>query len=440
VTPTIEGQSADTRRLAEEAAGRRLTDAEVSDHYYARGWRWIGDQPGAAARLFLRKLALTFHAVELPLNYAYAYWSRDEPTVLRLLIVGPWLLVPLGLAGLCVPAEVDKRAWLVWAAFIPAYAVAVALFFVASRYRLPLVVALCVTAGAMLDTLVRAVATRRAPSWPRFAAAAALGVAVAHWPWRLDDGLAHERAERLVHMIVEGRPAEARELLARTLPIHRDPGLLHYRVGRAWLDAGQPDAAVTHFQSALAAAPDQREVHLALGQAFLRLQRPAEALPHLEKAHAAGAFLDVAGLELARALLALGRREEARAVVGATPLLADSDATTSSALGVLAVTLGEPAAALRFLAYAVGRAPEAAEAHEHLGLAFEQLGRRAEAIRSLETACRLAPSDPTAHFNLALVYARAGRLAEARRFAERSLALDPSAPPTRELLAALASP
>ena len=37
----------------------------------------------------------TFHSSDMPLNYSYAYWSRDEPTLLRALVVGPWLLVPL---------------------------------------------------------------------------------------------------------------------------------------------------------------------------------------------------------------------------------------------------------------------------------------------------------------------------------------------------------
>jgi hypothetical protein len=182
VAPTIEGQAADTRRVAEEATGRPLSDSEVSDYFYTQGWRWMRADPGAAGRLFLRKLALTFHSAELPLNYSYAYWSRDEPTVLRYLVVGAWILVPLGLAGLCVTPTIERRSFLVWAAFIPAYALAVAVFFVASRYRLPLVVALTVTAGAALDWLWRALASRHAAGWPKMAAAAAaatLGVVLA---------------------------------------------------------------------------------------------------------------------------------------------------------------------------------------------------------------------------------------------------------------------
>ena len=329
VTPSIEGQIRDTRRVAEAAAGRPLTDAEVSDHFYRQAWRWIRDRPGDAIALFVRKAALTFHSSDIPLNYSYAYWSRDEPTLLRALLVGPWLLVPCGIAGFVVPRAADRRAFLSWAAFIPAYALSLAVFFVVSRYRLPLLVALCVTSGGAVSWAVGALAERRTAGARRVAAAAALAAVVAFWPFAIDEGLANERTERLVHLIVEGRPDEARALFDRTVPIHRDPGMLNFRVGRAWLDAGRPDLAVGHFEKSLAAAPGQGEVHLVLGQALLRLQRPADAVGHLERARAADVFADVAGLELARALVSLGRRDEARAAVASTPMLEDTDAPTA---------------------------------------------------------------------------------------------------------------
>jgi tetratricopeptide (TPR) repeat protein len=437
VTPSIEGQRADTRRVAERAAGRPLTDSEVSDYYYAQGLRWIREHPRAAAGLFARKLALAFHRADLPLNYSYAYWSRDEPTLLRFLLVGPWLLVPLGVAGFFVPRALDRPSFLAWASFIPAYALALAVFFVATRYRQPLLVALCVTAGGALAWVAEAAAGRHRERLPRVAAAAALAAAVAFWPWPIDEGVANERTERIVHLVMEGRHGDARALFERTLPIHRDPALLHYRVGRAWLDAGRPEEAVPHFEKSLAAVPGQGEVHLVLGQALLRMDRAADAVPHLERARAAGAFADVAGLDLARALVAVGRRDEARKAIASTPLLADTDAPTAATLGAMTLALGDADVALRFLDDALRRAPDLASAHEDRGLALATLGRTEEAMAALEAAARLAPADPTVPYNLALLHARAGRFAEARRLAERALALDPSNPHPRELIGKL---
>jgi tetratricopeptide (TPR) repeat protein len=434
ITPTIEGQTRDTRRIAEAAEGRPLTDSEVSDHFYRSALGWIRDEPARAAALFVRKLALAANRKDAPLNYSYAYWSQDEPTLLKALVVGPWLLVPLGIAGLLVPRVPPRASFAVWASFIPAYALSLAIFFVASRYRLPLLVALCVTAGGALEWARRSLRAPRASGVVRVAAVGALGAVIAFWPLTVDEGVASERTERVVHLIADGRPEEARALLERTLPSHRDPGLLHYRVGRAFLDTGRPDLAVEHFEKSLAAAPDQGEVHLVLGQALLALRRPAEALPHLERARAANVFADVAGVDLARALVALGRDGEARGVVASTPVLEDTDAPTALALADLARQLGDAATALRFADDAVRRAPALAAARESRGLALVPLGRMAEAIAALEEACRLDPSDPTAPYNLALLYARGGRFAEARRFAQRALELDPRSPHPRALL------
>src|SRR5207249_1083253 len=126
-------------------------------------------------------------------------------TALRFYVIGPWLLIPLGLAGLILggppsplrspsprrgfppsplrgfggtggeaggygeTSEIRDRAYFAWASFVPAYAAAVALFFVAERYRLPLLVPLCAGAGAFIDLVVRAFEARR---WPTLAVAA----------------------------------------------------------------------------------------------------------------------------------------------------------------------------------------------------------------------------------------------------------------------------
>ena len=84
--------------------------------------------------------------------------------MLRFYAIGPWLLIPLGLVGLVffAPPPPRRRDFLIWAAFVPGYAVGVAAFFVAERYRLPLLVPLCVGAGAAIDSGLRAYASRRA--------------------------------------------------------------------------------------------------------------------------------------------------------------------------------------------------------------------------------------------------------------------------------------
>ena len=99
ITPNIQGQQQDARRVAEQAVGRPLDDGEVSAYFYGLGWQWIRQHPGAAAALFARKMLYLFNRAHIFLNYSYPFYARDMRTVLLVLIVGAWLLVPLGGRG-----------------------------------------------------------------------------------------------------------------------------------------------------------------------------------------------------------------------------------------------------------------------------------------------------------------------------------------------------
>src|SRR5262249_58330470 len=134
VTPEIKGQLEDTRRAAERASGHPVEDAGASSYFYGLGWKWIREQPVTAAALFARKIALVFSAKYLWLNYSYRFFASDERTLLRAMVVGPWLLTPLGLAGcfgfLLSRPPIARSAFLIWASFVPSYAIAVAAFYV----------------------------------------------------------------------------------------------------------------------------------------------------------------------------------------------------------------------------------------------------------------------------------------------------------------------
>src|SRR5207248_8790743 len=96
--------------------------------------------------------------------------------------VGPGLLILLGLAGLMVGARGGRSEYIAWAAFVPAYAVAVAIFLIAERYRLPLLVALCVTSGGAIQEAVVAIRARRASRLAMPAVGFVALIIGANWP------------------------------------------------------------------------------------------------------------------------------------------------------------------------------------------------------------------------------------------------------------------
>ena len=439
ITPAIEGQARDAARVASEALGHPASPSEVSGYFYERAFAWMRREPRKAAALLTRKVGYVLNAVEVPLNYSYAYYRRDAPTLLPVLVVGSWLLVPLGLLGLVVrPPVADRVGWAAWASFILVYALSVAVFFVSARYRLPLLVPLAVSAAAAVAQLAEWVkAGRRRALAAAAAALAALG-AVCWWDLGLDDGLGHERSERVLQLLAAGRDDAARDLLARTEPLLDNTGLLLYRMGLVYVQRGQPDAATPLFARALQAEPGQPDIQLSLGQSLLAAGRAAEAEPHLRAARDARIAPVEAGRDLARALAALGRsREAAAALAMAIAALAPDDGRALP-LGFLAMSLEAPAVAEPALRLAIRQDPSSAPAHEALGLVLAQLGRGTEARAELEAACRLDSASAAARFNLAVLSLREGRRDEARRLAAEALRLRPDYTAARDLLAGLA--
>lgn len=410
ITPNIAGQQEDARRVASRALGHEATDAEASSYFLRAGLRWIRAEPATALALFGRKLAYTFNAARIPLNDSYAFYAYDLHTLLAVLACGAWLLVPLGIAGLAMAAP-RTREYLVWVSFVPAYAIGVALFFVADRYRLPLLVPMCIGCGAAVDRLATRArrAVRRGIAPPRRAQAAGGAVAIialvvfANWPVKIDDGRREERTKMAEALAAQGLSAQAEPWAARAVAGSPQPALVEFRVGQALLAGHQPAAAAAHLERAIRLDPHRPEAEYVLGEALLDAGRPGEAVPHLRAAVARGVHVDVAGFDLARALAATGDR------AGATMALAQvtpgdpRDVASWMALGTLAVSVDAPDLEERFFSAAVDA----------------------------------DPSNATAHLNLAVVLAQRGRIADARRHAAEAVTLNPGYEKARQLLAAL---
>jgi len=443
ITPSIAGQAHDARVVAEAAAGRPLADPEVSAHFAGLAASWIREHPGAAAALFARKLWLVAHRTELPLNYSYAYYERDEPTVLRWLPIGAWCLVPLGVAGLAarprprIERGVARARYLAWGALVPLYAISVAVFFVAGRYRLPILVPLAIAGAGAVTSTIAALRTRR---WIDAAIpVAALGIAATAtlWPIALDDGRLEERVAMASALAGLGRPEEAIARATAVAREHPEPGTVHFRVALALQAHGDLAAAEAEVRRALSIDPKQPEAHAVLGQLLARAGRAGEARHHMLRAAAGGA--SAAGA--ARWIVddAIGGPETSSAVfaVAEVARTAAADAATLREIGqhLLEARRGDLAEPY-FLALDA-RYPRHADIVEALGVALLERGRSARAAQALERAVGLDGARPSSHLHLAIAYVQIDRRDEALTEARRALALRPDYPQARGVVEAL---
>jgi tetratricopeptide (TPR) repeat protein len=223
----------------------------------------------------------------------------------------------------------------VWLSFVPFYAIGVAVFFVAERYRLPLFIPLCVCAGGAVDALLRMFST----SIPRARIAGAVavtaagcGVAVTAYPFPLNDGRYEERLAASKVLMNRHDYAGAAGELQRAFEL-------------------QPANTVTEFN---------------LGMALVTAGRRTEGVSHLRHAVEAGVPIKGARYANANAVLATGDRQGAIMLLRSYYPAADDDAESCLHVAELALNAGAPRVAERYLVRALELRPGWPEAADLL--------------------------------------------------------------------------
>ena len=144
----------DATELAERAAGRRLTPAEVSSYWTDQALAFITSQPAAWLKLLARKAMLLVNADEMldtESQASYAEWSWPLKATGWFAHFG--VLVPLAVLGVWATWP-ERRRLAIFYALTIAYAASVVFFYIFARYRFPLVPMLFLFAAAGVSSLI----------------------------------------------------------------------------------------------------------------------------------------------------------------------------------------------------------------------------------------------------------------------------------------------
>ncbi len=264
--PSYEREGA--RILAEQALGRPLAADEVSSYWFRRALSWARTEPVAFVRLQLAKLGLYWDGYEWPDAVDY-YWMKTISRPLSLPLLEWSAVALLALWGLLL----ERRRLSMWApvlVFELGWMLSVVAFFVFSRYRLPAVPGLLMLAAIPLaraaETFGRGERRKSAAMWAGVAILCSAPHISGHAP-RADlvefnlGRLAEERGDRAAAAAhYESSLAADPNNLSATLNL----GTLAAR-------AGDYAAARTRFEHAIALAPDSDDAHANLGGACLAL-------------------------------------------------------------------------------------------------------------------------------------------------------------------------
>ncbi len=370
-TGSPESQAEEEKAQAEAETGRTLRRSQVSAHFFGKGIRFILTQPGKWLVIEARKLAALLGSYESSTEYSLLV-ERERI---------PWLWLPIlpfaVIAGAGVAGVVDRRLRAgagpgLWALHLYAlYAATVPLiFFVSSRYRLPLVPALLIYAGGFADRVVETV--RREGT---ILAAEAGGLALA-------------LALALVSFFPLGRPNMVTE------------GNVLYNIGNVLAARGLHEQAIASYDRALADSPRNAEALINRGNSLDKLGRADEALLSYRRAEEARPVFWLA--YRAQAVI-LDRQENFDEEILTFQRAIASGTNTFQAyflLGSLYRQLQRPADARPMLEQAVRLDPKHVRARTRLGSVLARLGDKEGAKEQYREAFQLDPKDREAGHGL----------------------------------------
>lgn len=226
------------RAEASLRSGRKLTIEQASRYWAGQALDDIAHNPGDWLRLMLRKLWLTVQAEEIPTNLSFRGAAGFAP-ILGALPLRWGLLFPLAAAGAFLSWRKRKDLRVLWL-YAASYLIVNLIFFSASEYRFPMILALLPAAGCALVEIARIIRARDSRQ------------------------LLFGCAVYLIALIVSNFPSA---FVARTIRPSAD--FTNMAVGL--VDRRQIVEAVPLFARALAADPDYQPARMGLADALWRL-------------------------------------------------------------------------------------------------------------------------------------------------------------------------
>ena len=139
-----------------ETVAAAKTPEQVSRYWTKRSLAEITADPDRWMKLMARKCWLLLWNREVANNKTFSFVTSQESVILRLLPIRWWLLCSLVPLGLVLTAMKGNKPALLFLAILSlSYAAGIVVFFVNSRFRIPLWPAACILAGAALAEIRR---------------------------------------------------------------------------------------------------------------------------------------------------------------------------------------------------------------------------------------------------------------------------------------------
>jgi tetratricopeptide (TPR) repeat protein len=357
----IRHQQEEERRMAEEALGRKLKPSEISAYWYKRGIRFILSQPLQYLRLELKKVLLLLNTLELANNYNFDLERRLVP-VLWLMPLPYALISSLALIGIVWGIRHNKGTMLL-ALFAAAYGISLLVFFVLSRYRIPVVPVLILFASYAGYVMVRAIRKRH------------------------------------LKKVVVGSVALILLLILTTYPFQEKKEMLgeaYATVGNVYAEKRMYQPALRSYHQALQLNPSLATAYNNMGNVYFTLNQLDQAEAAYTKAIELDSSHHKAYYNLSMISKTRGSFQRVIDILEQATAIHPTYAAAHYELGNAHRQLKHYDEAIEAYQRTIELQPRFAEAYNNLGIVYLNTGRREEALRAWRSVLQVNPNSEAA--------------------------------------------
>lgn len=462
------------RGLAAQQGVESLRFSEANSFFYKEALRFIWDDPGRFMVNLFKKTLLFWGPVEIT-NDTVPAWDKYHSRVLHYLPGFPWIFALFIVGSLCwiwdgaglrkEKSELELFLWLT----VFVYCFSVIIYFVAGRYRVPIIPLLILFAAYGLGRAAAFLSQGQLKKALLLTGAFLLATLLTHQKlpgyeasegtWFLRHALACRRSGQLEEaakyyelalksdshhaaasanlgrlFIEEGRWEEGMAMYRRGLELHPGHSILENNLGYEIYRQGQHVEAKEHFERAIQNNPRLALARINLGHLLAEEGDLEGALRHYEEAQRLEPGDYTAAYNTARICFALGQITQAVVHYQRAVELNSNAADAWNNLGYCYAVQGAWEGAIFYYEKALKTQPTYTLAWNNLGNARLALGDPEAAREAYDQAFTLEPEDETTLYNLAHLAFQEGAANQAEAFLERCLLINPGHEQAQTLL------
>ncbi len=421
----------DAETIARRALGRALKPSEVSSFWFEQGFRFIRENPGRFLKLLGRKFAVFWDQLEIADVIHPTFLQRWTP-ILKIPFLVFGVAAPFCLLGLILAAKQLRKLMLLYL-YVIGYVLSTVIYFVNSRYRLPLVPFLLIFAAAGVIWSGERIRRRQ---WKSLIPALVVLGGLIIWVnpqlvseprFILNLGAGYNHLG--TYFSQQGDLDRARQEFAEALRLEPQRAEAHYNLANIFFRQGNLKAAEAGYREAIRLNPHYESAHLALGLIYERRGEGVEAEKKYREVVLNLPFSPLPYLNLARLFLMEEKPQEAIKILTQGLEQTEGRWEFYLYLGLAHTKSRETAKAIAALEKGVETAPDALPLRLELGrlLAANPAGRD-RARQHLEAVLRSDPESYRGHLYLGDLYYRAEMKTEAGRFWRKAGELNPEGP------------